>query len=449
MTAQKIVDLLERRERLLGVGIATFYEEPVQIVRGEGVWLHDADGRRYLDLYNNVPCVGHAHPHVVEAMQRQTETLNVHSRYLHEGILDYAERLTALHHDAISTAVFTCSGTEANEVAIMMARAVTGGRGLITTNAAYHGNSTEVRKLSWLGGRPQQRRLRSASVPEHVKLAVGTENQEFRSIPVPQRYRSVDSDLTDDALTDAYLDLLQAEIDGFAADGVPFAGLLLCPILANEGLPDIPGDFMARAADKVRAAGGLFICDEVQAGFARTGRWWGYETSGFEPDIISMGKPMGNGLPLAGVVAPADLVNAFREKTNYFNTFASSPLQAAVGQAVIDVIEQEDLLTRVSQVGVHLREGLSGLLETCEPMAEIRGHGLFLGLEWVKDRRSKEPDPEGADWVVNRLRRDGFLLGRAGENGNVLKLRPPLVFEQEHADLFLTAFESAVADAPV
>jgi 4-aminobutyrate aminotransferase-like enzyme len=427
MSTQKTADLLARRERLLGVGIATFYQDPVQIVRGEGVWLHDADGRRYLDLYNNVPCVGHAHPHVVEAMQRQTETLNVHSRYLHEGILDYAERLTALHHDAISTAVFTCSGTEANEVAIMMARAATDGRGLICTDAAYHGNSTEVRKLS---------RLRSAA------------DKEFRSIPVPQLYRAVDGDLAEDALTDAYLDLLQAEIDGFAADGVPFAGLVLCPILANEGLPDIPSDFMARAADKVHAVGGLFICDEVQAGFARTGRWWGYETSGFEPDIISMGKPMGNGFPLAGVVAPSELVNVFREKTRYFNTFASSPLQAAVGQAVIDVIEQEDLLTRVNEVGAHLREGLRAIQETCEPMADIRGHGLFLGLEWVKDRRSKEPDPEGADWVVNRLRQDGFLLGRAGENGNVLKLRPPLVFEQEHADLFLTAFESAVADAP-
>ena len=427
MSTQKTADLLARRERLLGVGIATFYQDPVQIVRGEGVGLHDADGRRYLDLYNNVPCVGHAHPHVVEAMQRQTETLNVHSRYLHEGILDYAERLTALHHDVISTAVFTCSGTEANEVAIMMARAATDGRGLICTDAAYHGNSTEVRKLS---------RLRSAA------------DKEFRSIPVPQLYRAVDGDLAEDALTDAYLDLLQAEIDGFAADGVPFAGLVLCPILANEGLPDIPSDFMARAADKVHAVGGLFICDEVQAGFARTGRWWGYETSGFEPDIISMGKPMGNGFPLAGVVAPSELVNVFREKTRYFNTFASSPLQAAVGQAVIDVIEQEDLLTRVNEVGAHLREGLRAIQETCEPMADIRGHGLFLGLEWVKDRRSKEPDPEGADWVVNRLRQDGFLLGRAGENGNVLKLRPPLVFEQEHADLFLTAFESAVADAP-
>ena len=425
MTERSTADLLARRERLLGVGMATFYEDPVHIVRGEGVWLYDADGRRYLDLYNNVPCVGHGHPHVVEAMQRQTETLNVHSRYLHEGILDYAERLTELHAEPISTAVFTCSGTEANEVAVMMARAATGGRGLICTTGAYHGNSTEVRKLS---------RLRS------------DEDREFRSIPVPQRYRPIEDGLDDEALADAYLNSLQGEIDGFAADGVPFAGVMFCPILANEGLPEIPPGFMARAAELVHEAGGLFICDEVQAGFARTGRWWGYETSDFVPDIVSMGKPMGNGLPLAGVVAPAELVNAFRSKTRYFNTFASSPLQAAVGQAVIDVIEQEGLLSSVTAVGSHLRENLRAIQESCEPIADVRGEGLFIGLEWVKDRHSKEPDPAGADVIVNRLREAGFLMGRAGEHGNVLKLRPPLVFQREHADSFLEAFEAAVAE---
>ena len=425
MTERSTADLLARRERLLGVGMATFYEDPVHIVRGEGVWLYDADGRRYLDLYNNVPCVGHGHPHVVEAMQRQTETLNVHSRYLHEGILDYAERLTELHAEPISTAVFTCSGTEANEVAVMMARAASGGRGLICTTGAYHGNSTEVRKLS---------RLRSDG------------DSEFRSIPVPQRYRPIEEGLGDDALADAYLNSLQGEIDGFAADGVSFAGVMFCPILANEGLPEIPSGFMARAADLVHEAGGLFICDEVQAGFARTGRWWGYETSDFVPDIVSMGKPMGNGLPLAGVVAPAELVNAFRNKTRYFNTFASSPLQAAVGQAVIDVIEQEGLLSSVAAVGSHLRDNLRAIQESCEPIADVRGEGLFIGLEWVKDRHSKQPDPAGADVIVNRLRQAGFLMGRAGEHGNVLKLRPPLVFQQEHADSFLEAFEAAVAE---
>ena len=425
MTTPSTEELLARRERLLGTGIATFYQYPVHIVRGEGVWLYDAEGRRYLDLYNNVPCVGHSHPHVVEAMQRQTETLNVHARYLHEGILDYAERLTGLHADPISTAVFTCSGTEANEVAILMARAATGGRGLIHTTGAYHGNSTEVRKLS---------RLRDEG------------EKEIRSIPVPQLYRAIDDELEGDALTDAYLARLQAEIDGFAEDGVPFAGVMFCSILANEGLPDIPPNFMARAADLVHEAGGLFICDEVQAGFARSGRWWGYETSGVLPDIVSMGKPMGNGLPLAGVVASKDLVDTFRTKTRYFNTFASSPLQAAVGQAVLEVIEGEGLVESVAAVGSYVREGLRAIQESCEPMADVRGHGLFIGVEWVADRHSKEPDRVGADVIVNRMRQAGFLMGQAGEHGNVLKLRPPLVFKQEHADLFLEAFEAAVAE---
>ena len=424
MSTRSTKELLARRERLLGTGITTFYQDPVHIVRGEGVWLFDAAGRRYLDVYNNVPCVGHANPHVATAMRRQSETLNVHSRYLHDGILDYAERLTGLHADPISTVVFTCSGTEANEVAIQMARAATGGRGLICTDAAYHGNSTEVRKLT---------RLREQQSPE------------YRSIPMPQSYRPIEAGIDGDALARAYLDRLQAQIDGFAADGVPFAGVLFCPILANEGVPDIPPGFMARAADLVRAAGGLFICDEVQAGFARTGRWWGYEISGFVPDIAVMGKPMGNGLPLAGVAASAELVGAFRDRTRYFNTFASSPLQAAVGQAVIDVIERDNLAASASAVGSYLREQLRAIGENCEPMAQVRGHGLYVGVEWVKDRQSREPDPDGAEVIMNRLRQAGYLMGRAGQHGNVLKVRPPLVFGREHADLFLDGFASAVS----
>ena len=424
MTTPTTDDLLARRSRLLGSGIATFYDDPVHIVRGEGVWLFDSDGRRYLDLYNNVPCVGHAHPRVVEAMQRQSETLNVHSRYLHEGILDYAEHLTSLHAEHITSAVFTCSGTEANEVAVMMARAATGGRGLIYTQAAYHGNSTEVRKLS--------------------RLSDG--DPEFRSIPVPQRFRPVEAGLDDEALTEAYLTRLRTEIDGFAADGVPFAGTLVCSLFANEGLPEIPPGFMPRAAEIVREAGGLFICDEVQAGFARSGNWWGYETTGVTPDIVSMGKPMGNGMPLAGVAAPQALVETFRDNTRYFNTFASSPLQAAVGQAVLNVIEDEGLVRSVRDVGGYLMEGVRALQEGCEPMADVRGHGLFLGIEWVTDRESNAPDRDGAAVIVNRLRDAGFLMGQAGEFGNVLKLRPPLVFQREHADLFLEAFETAIAE---
>ena len=417
-------DLLARREKLLGTGTPLFYKEAVNIVRGEGVWLFDSDGRRYLDMYNNVPCVGHCHPHVVEAMHRQASTLNVHSRYLHEGVLDYAERLIDRHADELASVVFTCTGTEANEVAMSMARIATGGRGIICTDAAYHGNSAEVGKLT---------RARDG-------------DSEIRPIPYPQRYRPLREGASESELTDLYLSEVCTAIDSFAANDVPFAGMLVCPILANEGLPDIPKGFMPKAAEIVRNAGGLFIADEVQAGFCRTGRWWGYEVMDFVPDIVTMGKPMGNGLPLAGTVARTELVDAFRERKRYFNTFASSPLQAAVGMAVLEVIESENLRENVASVGDYLRTELTKLQPHCPPMAEVRGHGLFIGLEWVSDRDAKIPDREGATLFVNRLKDKGFLIGSAGSLGNVLKIRPPLVFSREHADLFLTAFAESVEE---
>jgi 4-aminobutyrate aminotransferase-like enzyme len=415
--------LIARRERILGVGAPLFYDEPVHIVRGEGVWLIDADGKRYLDMYNNVPCVGHANPHVVEAMQRQASTLNVHSRYLHQGVLEYAERLVAKHDTSLERVVFTCTGTEANEVAIAMARAATGGRGIICTDRAYHGNTALVSKLTWAGARS---------------------DSEIRPVAFPQIYRPVQEGLSEAELADCYLAEVEGAIESFSTTGVPLAGMLVCSMLANEGLPDIPRGYMSRAAQMVRDAGGVFIADEVQAGFCRSGRWWGYEVGDFVPDIATMGKPMGNGLPLAGVVATADLIDTFRKRVGYFNTFASSPLQAATGAAVLDVIESENLQEHVADVGTYLRNALAGI--ECEAMGDVRGHGLFIALDWVSDRDAKTPDAEGAKRFVNRLKEKGFLISNAGALFNVLKLRPPLVFGRDHADLFLTAFEETVRE---
>ena len=412
--------LIARRDGLLGAGAPLFYEEPVTIVGGEGVYLFDDGGRRFVDMYNNVPCVGHAHPRVVEAMARQAATLNVHSRYLHPGVLDYAEKLLDRHHESLTSAVFTCTGTEANEVALKMARAATGNRGILCTDSAYHGNSEEVGRLTFARN----------PAPE----------SEIRGIPFPQTYRPLREGASGRELTDLYLDEMRRAIDDLAGNGIALAGMLVCPILANEGLPDIPEDFMARAALVVHEAGGLFIADEVQAGFCRTGRWWGYETNDFVPDIVTMGKPMGNGMPLSGTVASTDLVDTFRRRSRYFNTFASSPLQAAVGSAVLDVIESEGLRRNVIETGAHLRRGLEAFQETCEPMAEVRGHGLFLGVEWVSDREAKTADVDGVVAVVNRLKDKGFLTSNAGALRNVLKIRPPLCFRREHADAFLDAF---------
>ena len=418
-------ELLARREKALGKGAPLFYREPINIVRGEGVYLFDDTGKRYIDMYNNVPCVGHAHPHVVEAMLKQAGTLNVHSRYLHESIVKYAERL-ALHHDkSLTTTVFTCTGTEANEVAIMMVRSATGGRGIICTDAAYHGNSEEIRKLT--------------------HTPVGGKG-EVRSIPFPQTYRPLKEGASESELTELYLAEVRRVIKEFAADGIKLAGMLVCSILANEGLPNIPAGFMPRAAEIVRDSDGLFIADEVQAGLCRPGRWWGYEVTGFVPDIVSMGKPLGNGFPLAGVIACEDLVNQFRASTRYFNTFASSPLQAAVGNAVLDVLEKERLCKNSADVGAYLRSRLTSLPARFNAVADVRGHGLFAGLEWVSDRSARTPDRHGAAEAANRLKDKGFLVANAGALGNVLKIRPPLVFTRQHVDMFVNALDEVLQD---
>jgi 4-aminobutyrate aminotransferase-like enzyme len=419
--------LLVRRERALGKGMPLFYDEPLHLVRGEGAYLFDAQGRRYVDMYNNVPCVGHANPVVAEAMARQQATLNVHSRYLHEGIIEYAERLTALHGPAIESVVFSCSGTEANEVALHMARVATGKRGVVFSNGTYHGSSEAVGMLTGEGRRP-------ATSPE------------IASFPYPDRYRPLQPGLDDAALCAAYVARVDAAIGQLEATGAGVACLIVCSIFANEGLPEIPPGFMAAAAERVRASGGLVIADEVQAGYCRTGHWWGYDVTDFVPDIVVTGKPMGNGLPLAATAASQDLVARFRAATGYFNTFASSPLQAAVGMAVLDEIERLDLRRQAGEVGAALKARLVERAPRYDFIGDVRGRGLFVGLEMVRSKAGKEPDVLRARDIANRLKNRGFLTSNAGAIGNILKIRPPLVFSQEDADAFLDAFDATLDD---
>jgi 4-aminobutyrate aminotransferase-like enzyme len=420
-----VATVLERRQQLLGAA-TLFYEDPIEIVRGDGVLLYDQTGREYIDMYNNVPCVGHANPVVAEAMKKQMSTINVHSRYLHQGILDYAERLLGLHHEALDNVVFACTGTEASEIALMTARIATKGRGIICTDATYHGNSSEVIKMAV---------ARSAGPPA---------NSEYRAIPFPQKYRPLQEGLDDETLCALYLDKVHEAIADFKQHDIPFAGMFVCSIFANEGLPDLPGNFMAKATAIVHAAGGLMIADEVQAGFCRSGDFWGYETAGFKPDIVCMGKPMGNGLPLSAMAASAEHIASFRKATRYFNTFASSPLQAAVGMAVLDEIENRDILRQSAAVGRYLRQALERIKIDHPVMGDVRGCGLFTGIEWVSE--DQQADPNGAIAMANKLKEKGFLLSNAGALKNVLKVRPPLVFEQQHADQFLAAFTEILAD---
>jgi 4-aminobutyrate aminotransferase-like enzyme len=419
-------ELLARRNAALGAGAPLFYEVPLHIVRGDGVYVYDNEGRRYLDMYNNVPCVGHANPYVVEAIGRQQATLNVHSRYLHEGVVEFAERLVALHGPQIQNVILTCSGTEANEVALRMARFATGKRGIVCTNATYHGNSELVGSLSRLGQQPPA-------------------NTAVRAFPFPEKYRPIAGNLSESALCDAYLEKLGEAIASLEAAGEGIAALIVCSIFANEGLPDVPAGFMRHAAAMVREAGGLVIADEVQAGYARTGNWWGYEVTGFTPDIVVTGKPMGNGLPLAATAASRALVETFRTKTRYFNTFASSPLQAAVGIAVLDEIERRDLRSNVASVGAALKASLNQRKGASDAIGDVRGHGLFIGVELVKPADGS-PAVNLAKRVINRLKDKGFLTSNAGAFSNVVKIRPPLIFSHENAAEFLVAWDETIAE---
>jgi 4-aminobutyrate aminotransferase-like enzyme len=415
--------LLERRDRAMGPGAPIFYEAPVHLERGEGVWLYGADGKRYLDVYNNVPVAGHGHPRIVEAMRRQASTLNVHSRYLCEEVVAYAERLMSLHADPLTTLVMGCSGTEALEVAIQTARAATNGRAFLISNATYHGNSTEVRRLTF-----------------------GPFEPEYRRVPFPEAYRPLREGASEIELRDLYLGEVREAIADLAKQDIPLAGMIFCPIFANEGLPNVPKGFLAGAAQLVRDAGGLVILDEVQAGFGRTGRWWGYEVMGCVPDIVTMGKPMGAGLPLSGVGLTYELAKTFHEKCFYFNTTAGTPLQAAVGNAVLDVIEEERLVENAAMVGGFLKTELSRFIDRYEHVGDVRGHGLFLGIEWVKDHETRKADRRGAAIFVERMKEKGFLMGADGQRDNMLKIRPPLIFEQSHAELLLTALDETAKE---
>lgn len=420
--------LIERRERLLGPGNPLFYEKPVHLVRGEGVWLHDADGNRYLDCYNNVPCVGHCHPRVVEALCAQAGTLNTHTRYLSEIILDYAENLLAKFDSALDRVAIACTGSEANDLALRIARANTGGEGFICTNATYHGNTTAVSQLN------------------SIFEPVGGYGDHVRMVPWPDAYRALD-DLDGEALGEAYADTVRDAIADFAQAGIPFAGMLVCPIFANEGLPAVPPGYMEKAVGHVHAAGGLYIADEVQSGFGRTGHWWGYEQSGVVPDIVTLGKPMGGGHPISGVVARGELLDNYRRHEMYFNTFGGNPVSCAVAMAVLDVIDDEGLVANAAGVGDYLLQGFRELQSRHDMIGDVRGAGLFFGIDLVSDRDTRAPAADKAGAIVNGMRERHILMSKIGEHGNVLKLRPPLCFSRENADLLIETLDEVMEAA--
>ncbi|AQS46508.1 aspartate aminotransferase family protein [Thioclava nitratireducens] len=416
-------DLLDRRERLLGPNVPTFYDRPVEIVRGEGASLFDADGQRYLDAYNNVAHCGHCHPRIVKAICEQAATLNTHTRYLHEGILDYAEALLG-KFAFDGQLLMTCTGSEANDVALRMAQAVTGKRGFIATDNTYHGNTTAVAHLS-------TRRPPIGGWPDHI-----------RRVPAPDSLTPLGGSL--EAQSEAFAANVAQAIAELEESGHGFAGLMLCPIFANEGMPGIAPGFLDPTVEAIRRAGGLILCDEVQPGFGRIGsHFWGHEWLGVTPDVVTMGKPMGNGHPVAGLVATPEVMGAFREAFGYFNTFGGNPVSVAAAMETLRVIEDEGLQENAAQVGDYLLQGLRDLSHPL--IADTRGLGLFLGIELARDG---EPASDAAGRIVEAMRERHVLMGRVGRAQHILKIRPPMVFNRSDADEILEKLSQSFEELP-
>lgn len=411
--------LIAARDRVLGPSYRLFYERPVHLVRGEGTRLYDADGACYLDAYNNVACVGHCHPHVVEAVSRQLATLNTHTRYLHQGIVDYSERLLATMPEEIDQVMYACTGSEVNDLALRVAEMHTGATGVVITTDAYHGNTAAVTAISpSIGG--------STAVGAHV-----------RTVPPPDSYR-----ISSDELAGRFAADVATAIEDLRSAGIGLSCLIVDTIFSSDGIYPDPS-VLAPAVELVRAAGGVFIADEVQPGFARTGEaMWGFLRHGVVPDLVTMGKPMGNGLPIAAMTARSEVLGAFARGVPYFNTFGGNPVTMAAATAVLDVIEDEKLMANAAEVGGRLRDELSAIAAEHPRIGDVRGTGLYIGVEMINE--TGEPDRAGARAMVNAMRERNVLISVCGHDGNVLKIRPPLVFSGSDVDWFCSEFTGAL-----
>jgi 4-aminobutyrate aminotransferase-like enzyme len=416
--------LIRRRQRVLGASYRLFYEEPLHVERAEGVWLFAPDGTPYLDVYNNVPCVGHCHPRVVEAVRAQVGRLNTHTRYLFDIVVDYAERLVATFPPALSQVMLTCTGSEAIDLALRIARFTTGGLGVIVTGNAYHGVTAAAAEASPSLG---------AGVPLGLHVRVVEAPDSFREDP--------------ESLGERFAGRVRAAIADLRRHGVAPAALLFDTVFSSDGLCTHPPGFILPAVAAIHEAGGLFIADEVQPGFARTGSaMWGFLRHGAAPDLVVLGKPMGNGMPIAGVVGRPDLFDDFASRTRYFNTFGGNPVSCAAAIAVLDVLRDEALMENAARVGAYLRAGLTDLSRRFPAIGDVRGDGLFIALEFVTDMASRTPDGGLAGRIVNAMRRRHVLISASGIHGNTLKIRPPLPFTTEHADQLLAALAASLEE---
>lgn len=428
---KKTVDeILISRQQKLGKSLSVSYDRPLHMVRAHMQYLYDVNGQRYLDTVNNVPHVGHQHPRVVRAAQRQTGVLNTNTRYLHENIIDFAEQLLATFPPELCVVHFVNSGSEANELALRMTEAYTGQKDMVAVEVGYHGNTggciaISSYKFDGKGGK---------GAPPHTHI-----------VPIPDTYRGLYRTPKDAG--DKYAAHIQQAIKKVQAQGRNVSGFICESILSCGGQIVLPEGYLKKAYQYIRAAGGLCIADEVQVGFGRVGdKFWGFDLQDVIPDIVTMGKPIGNGHPLAAVVTTRAVADAFANGMEYFNTFGGNPVSCAIGLEVLNIIKEEGLQNHALEVGRYLTEGLKSLQAQFPIIGDVRGHGLFLGFELVRNLDTLEPGDKEAAYLANRMRERGILMSTDGPLHNVLKIKPPMCFDKPHADFLLNNLKQVLSE---
>ena len=412
-----LAELLEARNRHISKSLSVAHGKPLHIIKGEMQYLYAADGTRYLDLVNNVCHVGHCHPHVVAAGQRQMAQLSTNTRYVFDGLTDYLSRLALTLPDPLNVGFLVNSGSEANELAVRLARAHTGSHGMVVVDGAYHGNTDMLVDLS-----------------PYKFLGPGGKGEPkpwVHVVPVPDTYRGAERDYAAE----------MAEIVGNAA---PIAGFLVEPMLSCAGQIPLPEGYLAAVSELVHKEGGLVIADEVQVGFGRVGTMWAFEEHGAVPDIVTMGKPMGNGFPLAAVFTSPEIAASLGDM-EWFSSTGGNTVSCAIGEAVLDVIEEERLMQRATELGIRFIQGLRELQAKHLIIGDVRGRGLFIGFELVRDRDTLEPAAEEAERIVGEMRERGVLLSTDGPLRNVIKIKPPMVLSESDVDATLAHLDEVLS----
>ncbi|UFH45200.1 aminotransferase class III-fold pyridoxal phosphate-dependent enzyme [Flavobacterium galactosidilyticum] len=431
ITDENYTDILESRQKNIGRNLSIGYKDKLKITKGALQYLYDDKGRTFVDCVNNPSHVGHCHPVVVRRMQKQIASLNTNTRYLNDTIIEYAEKLTATLPAALSVCYFVNSGSEANDLAIRMSRHFTKQKDIIVLDHAYHGTSTVAMEMSpykfdGKGGFGKMPWIHKAINPDLYRG--------------PYKYG-------DTTAGEKYAADVQRIIEDLKKEKKAPAVFICETLLGVGGQIPLPKNYLKNVYEHVRAAGGICIADEVQVGFGRIGdHFWGFELQDVVPDIVVLGKPIGNGHPLAAVIVTNEIANAFNNGMEYFNTFGGNPVSMTAGLAVLDVLQDEEMQQHALEVGNHLMNGLRKLMAKYPIISDVRGHGLFIGAEMVKDRVTMEPAFAEIDIVVEKMKEKGFLLSTDGPLHNVLKIKPPMPFNKQNADEMIELLDIALSE---